>query len=166
MSGSTRSANATVSDWKASATIRNGILYSPLSSLSLSILRTPEVFMLEFQAMLAINRNSVSILYGSPRQALVMAFCIMPCTDRGCSHEKALSILTGLPSSLTNRSSGSAGNPSGKPSSGVSGCTALGSFGGFAHGGIGLGNGALCLNPPGRSIVPSRLISIDIARTV
>ena len=95
-----------------------------------------------------------------------MTLCIRPCTDSGYSQEKALSIRTGLPSSLTNRSSGSAGQPSGMPSSGVSGCTARGSLGGFAQGGIGRGNGALWRKPPGRSMVPRILINIDMARMV
>ena len=50
--------------------------------------------------------------YGSPRQALVMTLCIRPCTASGYSHENALSMRTGLPSSSTNRSSGDAGQPS------------------------------------------------------
>jgi hypothetical protein len=62
VSGSTRSAKATVSDWKVSQTMMNGILYSPFSSLSTSISRTLSVFIDEFQAMLAMNRSSVSIL--------------------------------------------------------------------------------------------------------
>ncbi len=98
-----------------------GILYSPFSSLSLSILRTSTVFIVEFHAMLAMKISSVSILYGSPRQALVMTLCIRPCTDSGYSQEKPLSMRTGLPSSSTNRSSGSAGQPSAMPSSGVFG---------------------------------------------
>ena len=55
-----------------------------------------------------------------------MTLCIRPCTDSGYSQEKALSMRTGLPSSSTNRSSGSAGQPSAMPSSGVLGCTACG----------------------------------------
>ena len=86
--------------------------------LSFSILRTSAVFMVEFHAMLAMKISSVSMRYGSPRQALVMTLCISPCTDSGYSQEKALSMRTGLPSSLTNRSSGSAGQPSAMPSSG------------------------------------------------
>ena len=61
MSGSTRSANAVVSDSKASQTTRNGILYSPFSSLSFSMRRASLVFMLEFHAMFAMNSSSVSM---------------------------------------------------------------------------------------------------------
>ncbi len=166
MSGRIRSANAVVSEWKASATTRNGILYCPSSPLSLSILRTSLVFIVEFHAMLAMKMSKVSIGYGSPRQALVMTLCISPCTDSGYSHENALSMRTGLPSSFTNRSSGSAGQPSAMPSSGRFGCTARESFGVRAHGGIGRGNGALWRKPPGRSMVPSSDIRIASERTV
>ena len=60
VSGSTRSANAVVSDWNASQTTRNGILYSPSSRLSFSILRTAGVFIVEFHAMFAMKISSVS----------------------------------------------------------------------------------------------------------
>ena len=170
VSGSTRSANAVISDWKASQTTRNGILYSPASfpsaCLSFSMRRTSDVFIVEFHAMLAMKIISVSIGYGSPRHALVITLCIIPCTASGYSHENALSIRTGVPSSLTNRSSGSAGQPSASPSSGWSGLTASGVFGVLAHGGIGRGNGALWRKPPGRSIVPSSVIRIASARIV
>ena len=116
--------------------------------------------------MLAMKMNRVSIGYGSPRQALVMTLCIRPCTDRGYSQEKALSMRTGPPSASTNRSSGLAGQPSGMPSSGVFGCTACGPLGGLAQGGIGRGNGALWRKPPGRSMVPSTLIRMARARMV
>ena len=43
---------------------------------------------------------SVSIGYGSPRHALVITLCIIPCTASGCSHENALSMRTGAPSSV------------------------------------------------------------------
>ncbi|MCY1364700.1 hypothetical protein D9M69_515160 [compost metagenome] len=60
-----RSAKAVISDWKASQTTRNGILYSPLCSpsvcLSFSILRTSAVFMVEFHAMFAMKISKVSI---------------------------------------------------------------------------------------------------------
>ena len=170
MSGSTRSAKAVISDWNASQTTRNGILYSPASGpsacRSFNIRRTSTVFIVEFHAMLAMKISNVSIGYGSPRQALVMTLCIIPCTASGYSHENALSIRTGVPSSLTNRSSGSAGQPSPRPSSGVSGRIASGVLGVLAQGGIGRGNGALCRKPPGRSIVPSSVIRIASARTV
>ena len=158
------SAKAMVSDWKVSQTTMNGILYSPSSFLSTSISRTRPVFIDEFQAMLAMNSISVSIGYGSPRQALVIALCIRPCTDSGYSQEKPLSRRTGPPSSSTNRSSGEAGKPSGMPSSGAPGCTASGLFGGLAQGGIGRGKGALWRKPPGRSMVPSIVIRILRAR--
>jgi hypothetical protein len=74
-------------------------------------LRTSAVFIVEFHAMLAMKISSVSMRYGSPRQALVMTLCISPCTDSGYSHEKALSMRTGEPSSLTKRSSGSPASP-------------------------------------------------------
>ena len=165
MSGRIRSAKAVISDWKASQTTMKGILYSPLAlSLSLSILRTSTVFMVEFQAMLAMKIISVSILYGSPRQALVMALCIRPCTDSGYSQEKPLSSRTGPPFSSTNRSSGSAGQPSAMPSSGRFGCTAFGWLGVRAQGGIGRGNGTLWRKPPGRSMVPSSDIRMPSAR--
>ena len=73
---------------------------------------------------------------------------------------------TGVPSSLTKRSSGSAGQPSARPSSGWFGLTASGVLGVFAQGGIGRGNGALWRKPPGRSIVPSSVIRIASARIV
>ena len=61
MSGSTRSAKATVSLWNASQTTMNGIMYSPASSLLLSISRTFDVFIVLFQAMLAMNIIKVSM---------------------------------------------------------------------------------------------------------
>ncbi len=64
------------------------------------------------------------------------------------------------------RSAGSAGQPSASPPSGFPGWTAFGLFGGFADGGTIRGNGALCRKPPGRSIVPRRLIRIASARIV
>ena len=64
--------------------------------LSFSIWRTSAVFIVEFHAMLAMKISSVSIGYGSPRQALVMTLCIMPCTASGYSHENALSMRTGV----------------------------------------------------------------------
>ena len=166
MSGNTKSANAVVSDWKASHTTKKGILYSPSSPLSTNILRTSDVFIDEFHAMLAMKSNKVSIGYGSPRQALVMALCIMPWTDNGYSHENALSKRTGLPSSSTNKSSGSAGQPNGMPSSGELGLIAKGVLGVLAQGGIGRGKGALCLKPPGLSMVPKSDIKIANARMV
>ena len=61
VSGSTRSAKAVISDWKASQTTRKGILYSPSSRLSFSILRTSLVFMVEFHAMFAMKISRVSM---------------------------------------------------------------------------------------------------------
>ena len=159
-----RSAKAVISDWKASQTAMKGMRYSPLSSLSLSMRRTSSTFMVEFHAMLAMKMRSVSIGYGSPRQALVMTLCIIPCTASGYSHENALSMRTGRPSSSTKRSSGSAGQPSGAPSSGWSGFTASGVEGVLAHGGMGRGNGVLWRKPPGRSMVPRSVIRIASAR--
>ena len=166
VSGSTRSAKAVVSDWNASQTTRNGILYSPSSRLSFSILRISDVFIVEFHAMFAMKSSSVSIGYGSPRHAFVMTLCMSPCTASGYSHENALSMRTGVPSSLTKRSRGSAGQPRARPPSGFPGWTACGPFGGFADGGTIRGNGVLCRKPPGRSIVPRRLIRIASARIV
>jgi hypothetical protein len=73
---------------------------------------------------------------------------------------------TGSPSASTKRSSGLAGQPSGMPSSGVLGWTASGPCGGLAQGGIGRGKGALWRKPPGRSMVPSRVMSTPSARMV
>ncbi len=39
----------------------NGILYSPLSVLSFNIFRTSTVFMVEFQAILAMKMSRVSM---------------------------------------------------------------------------------------------------------
>jgi hypothetical protein len=61
VSGSTRSANAVISDWNASHTAMNGILYSPPALRSFSMRRTSTVFMLEFHAMFAMKIISVSI---------------------------------------------------------------------------------------------------------
>ena len=61
--------------------------YSPLSSLSVSQRMVSAVFIAEFQLMLAMNRNSMSIVYGSPAQALRITVCIMPCTASGYAHE-------------------------------------------------------------------------------
>jgi hypothetical protein len=61
VSGRIRSAKAVISLWKASHTTRKGILYCPSSRLSLSILRTSDVFIVEFQAMLAMKISKVSI---------------------------------------------------------------------------------------------------------
>ena len=126
MSGRIRSANAVISDWNASHTTMNGILYSPFSCLSSSILRTSTVFIDEFHAMFAMKIISVSMGYGSPRHAFVMTLCITPCTASGYSHENALSMRTGAPSSSMKRSSGAAGQPSGPLASGVFGLTASG----------------------------------------
>jgi len=141
-------------------------LYSPSARLSFSILRTSDVFIVEFQAMLAMKIISVSIGYGSPRHAFVMTLCISPWADSGCSHENPLSMRTGSPSASTNRSSGLSGQPSGAPFSGVFGCTAAGPLGGRAFGGTARGYGALWRKPPGRSIVPSSDIRIASARVV
>ena len=122
--------------------------------------------MLEFQAMLAMNSSSVSIGYGSPRQALPITLCIRPCADNGYSHEKPLSIRTGSPSSSTHRSCGDSGQPSGGASSGVFGLIDCGPLGGRALGGTARGYGALCRKPPGRSMVPSSDIRIASARVV
>ena len=61
VSGSTKSAKATVSLWKASQTTTKGIMNSPCSSLRLSISRIAMVFMVLFQAILAMNMSSVSM---------------------------------------------------------------------------------------------------------
>ena len=58
-------------------------------------------------------------------------------------------MLTGVPSGLTNRSSGTPGQPSARPASGVSGRTASGPDGGFAEGGTMRGKGVRWRNPPG-----------------
>ncbi|MCY1364699.1 hypothetical protein D9M69_515150 [compost metagenome] len=95
-----------------------------------------------------------------------MTLCIRPWADSGCSQEKPLSIRTGWPWLSTNRSSGLSGQPSGAPSSGVSGLTACGPLGGRALGGTARGYGALCRKPPGRSMVPSSDIRIASERMV
>src|SRR5215469_7230537 len=128
----------------------NGILYSPFSCLSASILRTSTVFIDEFHAMLAMKISRVSMGYGSPRHAFVMTLCIRPCTASGYSHEKALSMRTGPPASSMNRSPGAAGQPSGPEGSGVFGLTSFGLLGGFAEGGTARGYGDLWRKPPGR----------------
>ena len=86
-----------------------------------SISRTAIVFMVLFQAMLAMKISSVSMRYGSPLTALVMTLCISPCADSGCSHENAWSMRIGEPSALMASSSGLAGKPSGAAFSGVFG---------------------------------------------
>ena len=89
MSGRTRSAKFTVSEWNASTTTRNGILYSPDASFARSMSCTDPVFMVEFQAMLAMKRTSVSIGYGSAFAAFAMTMCIAPCAAIGEDHEYA-----------------------------------------------------------------------------
>ena len=144
MSGSTRSAKRTVSESNASATTRKGILYSPalapLSCLARNMSCTPDVFIEEFHAMLAIKRINVSMEYGSALTALVITMCIAPCAANGDSHEYALSILSGRPSASMARSSGRVGKPSGDLESGVSGASMIApSFSGNINGGIGRG---------------------------
>ena len=79
------------------------------SFLRTSISRTSDVFIDEFHAMLAMNRSSVSMGYGSWFAALVITMCIRPCDESGVSHEYALSIRNGLPSLSITRSSGRVG---------------------------------------------------------
>ena len=87
-----------------------GIRYSPVAgSLSVSMRRVSGMFIAEFHAMLAMYMNSVSIGYGSPFQALRINRCISPCAAIGASHENALSMRTGLPSSPMIKSSGPSG---------------------------------------------------------
>ena len=115
-----------------------GILYSPLASLSVSQPIVSAVFIDEFQLMFAMNISSVSILYGSPAQALRITVCIMPCADSGYAHENAWSIRRGLPLASTSRSSGACTKPSGAASSTPFAWRVLpGRFGG----GMGFGNG-------------------------
>ena len=166
MSGSTRSAKATVSLWKASQTTRKGIRNSPSSSFAFSISRTAMVFMVEFQAMLAMKIISVSSRYGSPRLAWVMTVCIRPCAESGCSQENAWSIRIGVPSSPIASSSGLAGKPSGAALSGVSGLSISGELKARKFGTMWRGYGALWRKPPGASMVPSTLIRMARARTV
>ncbi len=73
---------------------------------------------------------------------------------------------TGAPASSTKRSSGSAGQPRAMPSSTEFGFTASGVLGVLAQGGMGRGKGALWRKPPGRSMVPSRVIRMASARMV
>ena len=58
---------AVISDWNASHTTRNGILYSPSLALVVEHLADLDVFIVEFQAMLAMKIISVSI--GTGRRA-------------------------------------------------------------------------------------------------
>jgi hypothetical protein len=70
------------------------------------------VFMVLFQAILAMNIIKVSMRYGSPRVALVITLCIRPCADSGCSQEKAWSMRMGEPSGLIGQLLGAApGSP-------------------------------------------------------
>jgi len=65
-----------------------GMRYSPVAgSLSVSMRKVSGMFIAEFHAMLAMYMNSVSILYGSPAQALCTTMCISPCAATGASHE-------------------------------------------------------------------------------
>jgi hypothetical protein len=125
VSGSTRSAKATVSEWNASTTTRNGILYSPRSSFARNMSCTPCGFIDEFHAMLAMKRISVSIAYGSAATALAMTMCISPCAASGDSHEYALSIRSGRPSASIASVSGRVGKPSGGCVRGVSGASMI-----------------------------------------
>ena len=131
-----------------------------------SISRTAIVFMVEFQAMLAMKISSVSSRYGSPRVALVITVCIRPCADSGCSQENAWSMRIGVPSSSIASSSGLAGKPSGAALSGVFGLIMSGELKARKFGTMWRGYGALWRKPPGASIVPSTLISTASARTV
>ena len=118
--------------------------------------RVSTVFIVEFHAMFAMKIISVSMRYGSPRQALVITLCIMPCTDSGYSQENALSMRTGPPSLVDEQIVGL-----GRPAQRQAGerrirLHAFGLFGVFASGGMPRGNGALWRKPPGRSMVPSK----------
>src|SRR4030067_3384109 len=98
------------------------------------------VFMVEFHAMLDMNRISVSSAYGSWLVALVITMCIRPCEAIGTSHEYALSMRSGLPNSSITRSSGRGGQPSGGRDSGVFGALMMSMlFFGNWCGGIGFG---------------------------
>ena len=119
-----------------------GIRYSPLvASFAVSIAIVPAVFMAEFQAMLVMYMNSVSIGYGSPLWAFVITRCSMPWAASGASHENALSIRAGVPSASTRRSSGLVGNPSGGPGNGRPGTTSPALPAGLGPDGMGLGYG-------------------------
>ena len=122
--------------------------------------------MVEFHAMLAMKIISVSSRYGSPRVAFVITVCIRPCADSGASHENAWSIRIGVPSSWIASSSGLAGKPSGAALSGVFGLSISGELKARKFGTMWRGYGALWRKPPGRSIVPSTLISTASARIV
>ena len=65
--GQDRSANAVISEWKASRRPGTGSCIRRRSPLSLSIARTSDVFIVEFHAMLAMKISSVSI--GTGRRA-------------------------------------------------------------------------------------------------
>ena len=64
------------------------------------------------------------------------------------------------------RSSGCVGHPKGALPSGVFGLMSSSDEGGFTLGGVCRGYGALCLKPPGLSIVPIRDISTANPRVV
>ena len=72
-------------------------------------------FIDEFHAMFAMYMNNVSILYGSPAQALAITMCIMPCAASGASQVNALSMRIAVPSSSNSRSCGPCGKPSAIP---------------------------------------------------
>ena len=69
--------------------------------------------------------------------------CSIPWAASGASHENALSIRTGLPSSFTSRSAGPDGKPKGGPGIGAPGTMSPGFPAGLSAGGAGLGNGGL-----------------------
>ena len=82
---------------------------------------TPPVFIEEFQDMLAIYINNVSILYGSPACAFEITMCINPCDDIGFSQVNALSMRAAVPSAFKARSSGPCVKPKWGPSRGLFG---------------------------------------------
>ena len=72
-----------------------------------------------------------------------MTMCIRPWADIGASHENALSMRIGRPSSSSSKSSGPVTKPSGAPASGRPGLTSAGLPAGLGAGGMGRGKGGL-----------------------
>ncbi len=72
----------------------------------------------------------------------------------------------GLHCESSAKSSGCVGQPKGGLDQGVLGLISFSEDGGFAFGGTCLGYGALCLKPPGRSMVPNNDINTARPRVV
>ena len=157
MSGSRRSANAVISDWKASHTTRKGILYSRLPVLVAVVQHPPHLHGVHGRVPRHVRHEDHqrvdAVRIAAPRVGDHVVH--QPVRRRaGTPTRRPCRCAPASPSPSTNRSSGEPGQPSARPPSGVSGLIASGPLGGFAGGGIARGNGALWRKPPGRSIVP------------